>query len=455
MGRGLLLQVIVAGLCDVIPAAQTTTAGSRCPLAAIAQRSSAAETVSVSANGRFVAFASRVRLVPSDRDSQSDIYVLDLGTGAVTLESVFADTAISGDSQRPSISGDGRLLVFESSRPLPGAIGGDVHPQIILRDRHNGTMRMLTAGHDSRAGNGTSSNPIISSDGRVVTFESAATNLSPGTDANGSAYDVYVVVLETGVTVRASVDDQGRQSPLGFSISPTISADGRYVAFTSTALLDGSPPSSLGRSRRHPTQMSSPTQVFLRDLERGVTRLVSATTRGRPANKASYSPSMSGDGRWIGFVSEATNLTPGDRNDVADVYLREIESSATILVSGASGRSADGPSTRPALSRTGRFVAFQSEASDLVCGRHCRPPDDDVNLVLDVFLFDRDTRGIERLSADADGGWMESSGLSGMDAEGRVVVFSSRHPTDEHDLGNTFDFFVWRSCNLAHSGEDF
>ena len=85
----------------------------------------------------------------------------------------------------------------------------------------------------------TSSNAVISADGRVVAFESAATNLVAGGDQNGGALDIYVIALDTGVIARASLDDRSRPSPSGFSVSPTISADGRYVAFTSSAMLDG------------------------------------------------------------------------------------------------------------------------------------------------------------------------------------------------------------------------
>jgi Tol biopolymer transport system component len=161
--------------------------------------------------------------------------------------------------------------------------------------------------------------------------------------------------------------------------------------------------------------------VFVRDLQRGVTERASAAANGRPPDGASYLPAISGDGRWGAFVSNATDLAAGDR-------------------------AGDGGSTSPALSQNGRFVAFQSNASDLVCRARCPRADEDVNLVSDVFVFDRDSGLIRRVSQDPDGGWLESSVQPAIDPSGRVVVFSSRHPTDEHDLGNDSDLFVWTAC---------
>jgi len=447
MTRRLLLQTIAAGICGLSLAAQPSVGPNPClpALAAIPQRSSDLPgTAGISGNGRFVAFASRARLVPFDTDSQTDIYVLDRQTTAVTLESVVTEPApLQGDSQRPSISGDGRFVVFEAVQRSPGPIEREPHTQIMLRDRHHGTTRMLTVGRDGAPGDRNSSHSVISADGRVVAFESAATNLAAG-DSNAGGYDIYVITLATGVIARGSLDDRSRPSPLGFSVSPTISADGRYVAFTSSAMLDGAP-FTPDRAANAPPVMPT-TQVFVRDLERGLTRLVSALPNGRRPNGASYLPAISGDGRWVAFVSSATDLVAGDRNDVSDVYLRDLVTSTTRLVSAAGDRTGDGGSTSPALSYTGRFVAFQSEASDLVCREHCRPADQDVNLVSDVFVFDRESRLVARLSVDQDGGWMEPSVRPAIDPSGRMVVFSSRHPIDEHDLGNDSDLFVWTSC---------
>ena len=125
---------------------------------------------------------------------------------------------------------------------------------------------------------------------------------------------------------------------------------------------------------------------------------------------------------------DATDITADDTKDVSNIYLHDLQTSTTTLVSrGVDGGPSDGASTRPVLSGSGRFVVFESEASNLVCGKRCRPPGRDINLLPDVFVFDRDAPSIARLSSDPDSGWMEPSGSAALDASGRVVVFSSRH----------------------------
>jgi hypothetical protein len=99
-------------------------------------------------------------------------------------------------------------------------------------------------------------------------------------------------------------------------------------------------------------------------------------------------------------------------------------------------------SRSPAISADGRFIAFQSDASDLVCARRCPEASEDINLVHDVFVFDRVTGAMTLVSADSAGGWMEESGAPAMDASGRLVAFTSRHPLHAQDLANDFDLFV-------------
>jgi Tol biopolymer transport system component len=162
-----------------------------------------------------------------------------------------------------------------------------------------------------------------------------------------------------------------------------------------------------------------------------------------PANGASWGPAINASGRHVAFVSIATNLASGDRNGVADVFIADLQSGSVELVSvSARGGSANGSSGSPALSADGRFVAFQSDASDLVCASACPLDTEDINLLWDVFLLDRQARTITRMSTDPAGGWMEASVGPAIDAAGRVVAFSSRHPTGELDNRNDFDLFI-------------
>ena len=200
------------------------------------------------------------------------------------------------------------MAVFSCSNgpalPLEQQHSGPDIRKIVLRDRRLGTIRMLSVNDNGAPGDHASSNAVRSADGRMAAFESAATNLVAGTDVNGPARDVYVVLLANGAISRASVDVGALQQE-GASFSPAISADGRYVAFTSVAKLNefSSAPGHARTSGPHTLLR----QVFVRDPPRGITRRVSRRADGREPNGGSFLPSISGDGRWVAFVSNATD----------------------------------------------------------------------------------------------------------------------------------------------------
>ena len=192
-----------------------------------------APTVAVNANdGRYVAFTSYARLASGDTNVFSDIYVLDRTTRDVTLETSQPAGLSDVDYASPHLSGDGRLLVYEASAP-----SGDAPRIIVLRDRWTGTTRTIE--RPSEPINGSCRHGTISADGRTIVFTSAATNLVNGPDANGTAEDIYRFDISSSAVSRVSVASGGRQLPEGSSFASTVSADGRYVAFSSTAPLDG------------------------------------------------------------------------------------------------------------------------------------------------------------------------------------------------------------------------
>lgn len=381
--------------------------------------------ISISSDGRYVAFTSFAPLVDVDANRNSDVYVLDRATGAVTIESLSPDRQASNTA--PRISGDGRFVVFERT---PGEVAGARGWRTIaLRDRYAGTMEILSGG-----GDGPSRDPAISSDGRLVVFASSATNLVDGPDLNGRGEDVYSYDTRTKAFARISLDTQGQQLARGESFAPAPSADGRYVAFVATAALAGS-----GDRRSEGRTLAN---VYLRDVARGTTSRVSVARGGGAPDGASYDPSVSGDGRLVVFVSEATNLVAGDRNRVADVFLYDADAGTISLISrGMGGGPANGPSGRPAISEDGQTIVFQSEASDLACADKCSAATRDFNLVHDVFLFDRRTGAVRCLSCGRRM-WMEASAAPATDATGSVLAFSSRHPIDAEDSDNDFDLFV-------------
>jgi Tol biopolymer transport system component len=409
----------------------------------IAQRTpvhAGAATVDVSADGRFVAFESWAPLVPADRNNGVDIYVLDRVSGAVTLESAARDGTAANGSTHPRLSGNGRYIAYVT---VAGSLVGSTNavvPQIVLRDRHTGTTTLVSRTPAGRLANRRSSHPDISEDGRTVVFESAATDLVETPDRNGLESDVYVFDVGSETLGRVSVDANGTQPVAGSSFAPALSGNGRYVAFVSSAFPDGPLRGQSGRSaegERH---------IYLRDLENGAVRRISRAPDGHEADGPSFHPAVSGDGRTVAFASLARNLGSRDKNRVADVYVHDTRTGQTTLVSrSARGGSAAGSSRHPALSADGRFVAFVSDASDLVCASRCRPHLADVNLVADVYLYDTVTRSVVRVSGAGGGAaesWWEMSVGPALDATGRVAAFSSLHAIDASDVGHDFDLFV-------------
>jgi Tol biopolymer transport system component len=386
---------------------------------------------SVTADGRYVAFASYAQLSPLDTDNNSDVYLLDRTTGTVTLESAPSrELPIHTDSSSPAISGDGRFLAFETN--LAATAGDQVPLRVIMvRDRERGTTRV----EQGAAGlpNAQSRRPAISRDGRIIAFASSATNLMDGEDVNQQGEDVYTYDTTSGRIARVSVDSAGRQAPRGVSFAPALSADARFVAFTSTAALD-----TLAVE-----QESKPTaNIYVRDTAMRVTTRVSVGRRDAWPNGQSHDAAMSADGRFVAFTSEASNLFQGDSNRVSDVFVRDLKDGATTLVSrSASGGTANGPSGRAAISAAGDRVVFQSEASDMVCASKCASSMKDINLVSDIFEFSVQSQTMMCLSAGRQP-WMEPSAAAAIDATATVIAFSSRHPVDASDVRNDFDLFV-------------
>ena len=391
----------------------------------------APSSVDVSPDGRFVAFESFARLVPDDTDDEADVYVLDRRTGVTTLESGALDPSVT--VARPRITADGRWVVFQIWQ-----LRADGVPQsgVALWDRSTSTLEVLSKGVHGEPVNGSSRDPDISDNGRVVVFSSTATNLVDGPDANGTEEDVFACDVATGAIRRVSVNVAGVQPTVGASFRPSVSADGQAIAFVSLADLDCGTVSPVAGPRHSG-------QVFVRDLAFETTSRVSRTQKGRPPERGAASPSISGDGRYVAFVSDSPDIVDGDRNNLADVFLYDRQTEKVTLVSrSAFGGSANGVSTNPAVSFDGRFVAFQSDASNFLCARRCPPAFEDINLLWDVFVFDRLAGRSVRVSGDDDGGWMEPSDGPALAASAPIVAFTSRHPIDRADRSNDFDLFI-------------
>ena len=429
-GRPLAALVTVGMLCDGL-SSQDVSRWLTAPQRDSRRSRSSAASASVSGDGRYVAFTSYARLTSADVDDLADIYVLDRSTATVTLESAVADgRPLNSDCTHPRISAEGRYVTFEA---IPTHNPERSETGVVLRDRVENISRLIAA-PGGIAPDGWSNRPDIAANGSAIVFASSATNLVPG-DLNGSHADIYQLDRASNRIVRISVDSSGAQQQ-GASQSPSVSGDGRYVAFASMAPLGGPRAGAAPAANRQ----AYPT-IYLRDTRTGRT-----TPVGGPAglpDDSSTMPAVSADGRFVAFASRATNLTPRDRNKSSDVFLYEIETGALTLVSRAAGSGpANGTSLTPAISADGRFVAFQSDASDMACARDCRPASEDINLLPDVFIFDRLHGQISPVSLSRHGPWMEESAAPAIDASGTVVAFRSRHPISPLDVLNDFDLFV-------------
>jgi Tol biopolymer transport system component len=431
-GRTLAAVAMVGVLSDRLPT-ETGVTWLTVPQRDARRSRSAAASASVSADGRYVAFSSYARLNLADVDSLADIYVLDRSTATVTLESASVEgRPLNSDCDQPRISADGRYVVFDT------VVGDDSDrsvTDIVFRDRVENTARRITTARGGGFSNGWSSQAVLNANASVIVFVSAATNLVPEPDANGQEPDIYRFDVNSQAIERISVDSRGVQHQ-GGSLMASVSGDGRFVAFSSTAPLAQASdrPGQKPNEGRHPL-------VYLRDTRTRRTTIVGAA--GELPNGGSTMPVISADGHMVAFASRATNLAARDRNKSSDIFLYDVDTGAVTLVSrGTGGGSANGASLNPAISADGRFVAFQSEASDMACGRNCRPGMEDINLLPDVFIFDRVTGEISCVSLDRQGTWLEESGAPAIDANGGVVAFTSRHPIAVGDVSNDFDLFV-------------
>jgi uncharacterized repeat protein (TIGR01451 family) len=336
----------------------------------------------ISADGRFVAFESdAANLVRGDRNNITDVFRHDRETGETILVSVSSDEQ-QGDasSHAPAISGDGRFIVFHANSPLVPEDTNE-NTDVYVRDVQTGTTVLVSVALDGTAGNNSSFIQDISGDGRFVAFVSSATNLIAN-DANGSTADVYVRDLQIGATELVSVGTDGTQAEIGFFDVPAISADGRFVAFsTFTSLVP------------EDTRAFS-LDIYLRDRLNSTTELISVSSDEVQGDGRSESPSISTDGRFVAFQSDSANFASPDEPSGGffpdeDIFVRDRQAGTTVRVSESSaGDEGNARSLGVDISADGMVTSFSSDASNLV--------ENDTNFVTDIFVHD------ERSAANAD-----------------------------------------------------
>lgn len=378
--------------------------------------------LAMSGDGRFVAFVSDSEdLVPEDANGTYDVFVRDRQTGRTELASVAEDgTQTDWGSLYPALSADGRHVAFTSHATtlVPDDANG-TDGDIFVRDRQTGTVELVSVSSEEAQGNDQSLMPAISDDGRMVAFESWATNLVPN-DLNGAfearqGRDIFVRDREEGTTVRATVANDGRGAN-GLSQFADISGDGRHVVFRSWA------------TNLVPQDRDFSLDVFTHDLATRRTERISVSTTGGEgdggtlANAVYAMPSISGDGRYVAFANESTDLVPGDENANYDVFVRDRLLGTTELVSATpEGVPGAGWASHPVISPDGRWVAFPSSAPDLAA------PDD--NGLGDLFVRDRGPAlGAGELTARRDGSAVEVEGWARFPGE---VLATATDPADD------------------------
>lgn len=340
--------------------------------------------------------------------------VLSAGPSVFGLELISVDSdeqqGVNG-SYSPSISADGRYVVFATDEQLD-PVDTNIYSDIYLRDREAGTTILLTKGIASIPSDGSSFDPVIAADASAVVYWSEATNLSSlpmENDMNGVA-DVFVRSLVGGQTARISKDSLGNEGN-DSSQTPSISADGSIVAFSSSAdnLVAGD---GNGRDDIFVVQVGIPSSI-----ER-----ISVTPASMDSDGNSFRPSVSPDGDYVSFGSAATNLVLGDTNGEFDIFLRNLMSDTTSLISlDQNGDPSNGGSLVSSVSRDGLFVAFGSSASDLVA--------DDTNLNGDVFVRNVVASATIRVSVNsAEQQGDEDCGmvLGGISDDGSKVAFFTK-----------------------------
>jgi Tol biopolymer transport system component len=336
----------------------------------------------------------------------------------------------NGPSLNPALTPDGRFLVFESRAANLVPLDTNIRSDVFRKDLATGQTVLVSVDPTGVQGNGNSHKPVVTSDGRLIAFESDSDNLVVGD--NNDARDIYVRDVVSQTTSRVSLPEGSEDC-----FNPVISADGRYVAFQTASALAGD-------------DFNGVADIYVRDLFTATTTRVSLTSSGGEANDDCVNPSISANGGLVAYESTATNIVPGDINNFSDVFVVSWISPFPIIdrISVEDPTNPDGDldvvnpenaSTNPRITPDGRFVVFLSLADDLVTG-----DSNGIALVNDVFVRDRSLGTTVRASVSSQGGETgRSCSEPSISADGRWVVFTSEAPDlVQGDTNSTSDIFL-------------
>ncbi|WP_262273248.1 hypothetical protein [Microvirga yunnanensis] len=322
--------------------------------------------VQMTPDGRFMVFTSIAdNLVSNDHNNKHDIFLKDLTTHAITrLSTTPAGEEANGFSFEPRLSPDGQFLMFTSNAVNLGA-DNFLSSEIFLKNLTTKDITRITVAADGTPGSVGGDQPLFSPDGHSIVFRSFSSKLVAN-DTNTS-WDIFLRDQFGTITLLSKAVD-GTQGN-SFSSNPQFSPDGQYVLFESNAnnLIAGDGNNQL--------------DVFLKDIHSGAVTLLSRTADGTQGDRGSYNARFSPEGRYIVFESDATNLVADDNNGQTDIFVKDlVGGTVTRLSTAADGTEADFESSFAQFSPDGRFVTFESEATNLVDG--------DTNGTSDIFVVD-------------------------------------------------------------------
>lgn len=411
------------------------------------------------------------------------LFSASLLMGCSNADDIETPSRSNGGSYNPSISLDGRYVVFESQAtnlvtqnttqqctrfnyqynyPGIGNINVNIPPpeclDIFIYDSETGETRIVSTNSKGELANKDSRESSVSKDGRFVAYVSEADNLIAGDVAQcdnpdrspgkQNCADVFLKDMQTGTIKLVSANNAGEQGN-GSSYGPSISADGRYVAFWSAA----------SNLVNNDTQICGNAQfsyncedVFLKDIQTGDVKLISSNTLGHQANEASSLPTITADGRYVAFLSSASNLTPTDRDSSGDVFLKDtltgIVTSISTNTEGQVGNRESGSDLiAPVVSFGGQYVLFSSAASNLVPGYADRCyKNQELSSCSTIFMKDVSTGTTKLIGPDSRMKWSwqklppedderaDESHHPSITADGRYVVYQSF--IDDSESGN-------------------
>lgn len=384
----------------------------------------------ISDDGRFVVFQSWSTNLPENDTTgfHLDIYVYDRQEGIVELISRIGNEPANGTSYGAVISGNGQYVAFASyATNLVSGVINDLQ-DIYIFDRETGTMQRVTHANTSINDFAGSYLGSMTPDGRYLTFTSYSDDIVE--PDNNNYTDIFVYDRESNTTEIVSLNNNGEQANES-SFSSQISADGRFVTFWSRS------------TNFVADDNNESTDIFVYDRETDTIELISQSSSGVRANANSHWPIISSTGRYVVFASDADNLVEDDTNQSKDIFLYDRDDNTIELISRhTSGQLGDGDSSTPSISDDGRYITYESYASNLV--------NDDVNNASDVFLFDRVTGSTSLISANETSEQGDAGSITPIiKRDGTLVTFSS----EAHNFSGVTGFYQTYVKSIITSGD--